>query len=97
VGVIVVMGIVDVVVQILPPEVMVSTTPEEMTVGFVLYQVFLPPKPPCKKTRQSRLFGQSAGNWGGVLTAAHVAGIEGLQVPHTLWAAVFVAAEVGVT
>ena len=34
---------------------------------------------------------------GGVLTAAHVAGIEGLQVPHTLWAAVFVAAEVGVT
>lgn len=74
VGVIVVMGIVDVVVQVLPPEVMVSTTPEEMTVGFVMYQVFLPPKPP----------------------AAHVAGIEGLQVPHTLWAAVFVAAEVGV-
>jgi hypothetical protein len=32
-----------------------------------------------------------------VLTAAQVAGIEGLQVPHTLGAAVFVAAEVGVT
>jgi hypothetical protein len=53
VGVIVVMGIVEVVVQVLPPEVMVATYAEEITVGFVMYQVLFPPRPDCKKkTRQ---------------------------------------------